>query len=296
MPASRLRGNAHICAVIIHCITAAPVLRVAACQTLDKGEYLIYREFAAEVTLGVYLYIIQRCRSPPPRLFLANPRAYSKLVLNAGGKAMCKYVRYAGVPGFAWLFCQRTNNGRGLLGLDTLMYHVARATSHKTNYVVYSAQHIALHSAMHPKIRAVAEAMMSISALGRMHIGRIVEPTRASHTHSDTRPSYSQPAHLHDEVRLFGIQDATPHSRVRVLCACESAWCASVSAPTIGLPSTSGCAIHTDLYLAVVDLELRFEDHEAAAIWTARTIRRRQRVPCEMPWVCAGAFVKAIAL
>ena len=141
--------------------------RVAVCQTLDKGEYLMYREFAAEVTLGIYLYIIQRCRSPPPRLFLTNPRAYSKLVLDAGGKAMCKYVRYAGVPGFAWLFCQRTSNGSGLLGLDALMYHVARSTSHKTNYVVYSAQHIALHSAMHPKIRTVAEAMMSVSALGR---------------------------------------------------------------------------------------------------------------------------------
>ena len=138
------------------------------CQSLDKGEYLLYREFNAELTVAIYQYILLDVTTPPPQLFLTNPRAYAKLIsVNAGGKVLCKYARYAGIPGQYWLFCQRASKGSGLLELDAYMYHMTRATCHKTNYVIYAAQHLATHAAMHPKLRAVAEAMMSVSPLGK---------------------------------------------------------------------------------------------------------------------------------
>ena len=97
-----------------------------------------------------------------------NLPTYSKLVgSNAGAKVIVKWIRYGGVPGMAWLYCQRVGRGSGLLGLDSYMYHMCRATCHKTNYVTYCAQHLATHAAMHPKLRATAEAMMSVSALGK---------------------------------------------------------------------------------------------------------------------------------
>lgn len=128
----------------------------------------MYREFAAELTVGIYCFLVLDAVHPPPAMLLRNLKAYSKLVgRNAGAKVLVKWLRYGGVPGMAWLYCQRVSRGSGLLGLDSYMYHMCRATCHKTNYVTYCAQHLATHAAMHPKLRTVAEAMMSISALGK---------------------------------------------------------------------------------------------------------------------------------
>ena len=143
------------------------ILSCAVCQTLDKGEYLLYREFRSEVSVAILQLLILDISFPPPDLLLTNMSAYTKLVQHAGGKVLCKYLRYAGYPGQGWLFAQRASKGAALLELDAFTYHMCRATAHKPNYVSYSAMHIATHVALHPSLRYAIESTMSISPLGK---------------------------------------------------------------------------------------------------------------------------------
>lgn len=70
------------------------------------------------------------------------------------------------MSGMHW--CARTARGDKLL--DTVypyIFHLTRSVCHKPHYVIIALQQCCVAAALHPKIRKVMEAFLSVSILGR---------------------------------------------------------------------------------------------------------------------------------
>lgn len=136
-------------------------------QTLDKNEYLIWQEFITEVSVGILSFLLLDVKKPSPTLYLGNPRAYTQQVAKAGGKVLLKFLKYAGFPALAHLYCARAADGPGVRGLYAYDFHVFRSVAHKPNRTSYSLQLLATYESLHPKLKPVFDACMSVSPLGR---------------------------------------------------------------------------------------------------------------------------------
>ena len=145
-------------------------------QSLDDSAYSNYQEAISEIVVGVVAYLLLDVQTPPPRVYLSNPKVYSQLVRSASGHVLLKFLKYAGWPTLAHLYCARAADAEGSRGLYAYDYHIFRSVAHKPNYVSVTLQQLATYEALQPQLRPAVDLTISLSPLGRM--GSNVYPDR----------------------------------------------------------------------------------------------------------------------
>jgi hypothetical protein len=62
-------------------------------QDLEHNALKNHQEFMGEIYVAITAFLLQNVTSPPPELWMRNPKAYTKLIKHEGAKVLLKYVR-----------------------------------------------------------------------------------------------------------------------------------------------------------------------------------------------------------
>lgn len=208
---------------------------------------------------------------PPPQLLLDDPWAYYTQLNDAGAIVLFNWLLYAGVPSQAFLFCARAHQGSMLRSLYAIGFHMCRSLCHKAracpptrfaycfsplvcvltsilvfqpNYVQICLQQLVTRAAVHPKIGAIIDAMMSVSPLGKkgssIFDDRCLEMLNGYQDHRNgIAGSFDNRLHLGDNL-INMYHASVAYDQVRA-CVRESmhAWYLAASLPHLAPPAYS---------------------------------------------------------
>ena len=128
-------------------------------------------------TAATLLFILCFVRSPPPELFMADPKFYFTQVQNESGIVLLHYLLYGGNPILRYQRAVRTNQGRICKQMMAYSFHVQRSIAFKTKSVLINITCLLGMCCTHPKIQQVLENTGSLSLFGDflMAFDRLIE-------------------------------------------------------------------------------------------------------------------------